>query len=183
MDLMNLPSVTTVLSPYTDFSGIMPNVLAAAAERGSRVHAACAAHAQGLWADCFLRQEDTGFFKSFLDWSSRAVSEFHLTETELTDTRLGYMGHPDVIVKMSGEKELTVIDYKTPAAESKTWLPQIAAYAHLARSNGFDVRRGLCVRLRKDGGKAIVTQVDIDGEPWAAFLNALGAYRYFKTGR
>ncbi len=39
---------------------------------------------------------------------------------------------------------------KTPAAESKTWLPQIAAYAHLASSNGFDVRKGLVVRLPKD---------------------------------
>jgi hypothetical protein len=48
--------------------------------------------------------------------------------------------------------------------------------------NGFDVRKGFVIRLRKDGGKAIATQVDIDGEPWAAFLNALGAYRYFKTG-
>jgi hypothetical protein len=180
---MELPSVTTVLSLFSDFSMISPDVLERAAERGSRVHAACAAHANGLWADCFLHQEDKGFFKSFLDWSSQAVSEFHIIENELTDPKLGYMGHPDAIIKMSGDNELTVIDYKTPATISKTWLPQIAAYAHLARVNGVDVQRGLVVRLRKDGGRAIATQVDIDGEPWAAFLNALGAYRYFKTGR
>lgn len=180
---MEMPSVTTILSPFTDFSGIRPDVLEAAAKRGSRIHAACAAHVQGLWADCYLGPEEKGYFKSFLDWSSRAVSEFHTIETEMIDTGFGYMGHPDAIIKMSGDNELSVIDYKTPAAESKTWLPQIAAYAHLSRLNGFDVRKGFVIRLRKDGGKAIATQVDIDGEPWAAFLNALGAYRYFKTGR
>jgi hypothetical protein len=180
---MKIPTVTTVLSLYSDFSMISPDVLERAAERGSRIHAACAAHAQGLWADCYLGSEEKGYFKSFLDWSSRAVSEFHVIEIELTDTKLGYMGHPDAIVKMIGEAALTVIDYKTPATMSKTWLPQIAAYAHLARVNGFDVRKGFVIRLRKDGGEAIATQVDIDGEPWAAFLNALGAYRYFKTGR
>jgi len=180
---MEMPSVTTILSPFTDFSGIRPDVLEAAAKRGSRIHAACAAHAQGLWADCYLGPEEKGYYKSFLDWSNRAVSQFHAIEIELTAMKLGYMGHPDAIIKMSGDNELTVIDYKTPATISKTWLPQIAAYAHLARVNGFDVRKGFVIRLRKDGGKAIATQVDIDGEPWAAFLNALGAYRYFKTGR
>jgi hypothetical protein len=180
---MKFPSVTTILSPFTDFSGIRPDVLAAAAERGNRVHAACAVHARGLWADCFLRQEDKGFFKSFLGWTDRAVMEFKAIEIELINTKLGYMGHPDAIVRMKGDSRLTVIDYKTPMSASKTWLPQIAAYAHLAKEGGYDIKRGLAVRLRKSGGSPILTQVDIDGEPWAAFLNALGAYRYFKKGR
>jgi hypothetical protein len=180
---MQHPSVTTVLSPFTDFSDIRPDILAAAAERGSRVHAACAAHVNGLWADCFLLQEEKGYFKSFLDWSSRAVSEFRAVEMELADPKLSYMGHPDAIVKMSGDIGLTVIDYKTPITASKTWLPQIAAYAHLARTNGYDVKRGLAVRLKKTGGSPISTEIDIDGEPWMAFLNALGAYRYFKKSR
>jgi hypothetical protein len=84
---------------------------------------------------------------------------------------------------MSGDTGLTVIDYKTPITASKTWLLQIAAYAHLARTNGYDVKRGLAVRLKKTGGSPISTEIDIDGEPWMAFLNALGAYRYFKKGR
>jgi hypothetical protein len=177
---MKFPSVTTILSPYSDFSGIRPDVLAAAAERGSRVHAACAAHARGLWADCFLRLEDKGFFKSFLGWAERAVTEFMAIETELVNAKLGYMGHPDAIVRIYGESRLTVIDYKTPMSISRSWHPQIAAYAKLGKEQGYDIRRGLAVRLRKNGGQAITTEIDIDGEPWAAFLNALGAYRYFK---
>jgi hypothetical protein len=180
MKLMQYPSVTTVLSPFNDFSGIRPDVLAAAAARGSRVHAACAAHARGLWADCFLRPEDKGFFKSFLGWTEQAVTEFKAVEIELVNDKLGYMGHPDAIVRLDGESRLTVIDYKTPMNISRSWHPQIAAYAKLAKAQNYDVRRGLAVRLRKNGGRAITTEIDIDGEPWAAFLNALGAYRYFK---
>jgi hypothetical protein len=174
------PSVTTVLSLFNDFSGIRSEVLAAAAARGSRVHAACAAHARGLWADCFLRPEDKGFFKSFLSWADRAVTEFKAVEIELINAKFGYMGHPDAIVRLNGESRLTVIDYKTPMNISRSWHPQIAAYAKLAKAQNYDVRRGLAVRLRKNGGRAITTEIDIDGEPWAAFLNALGAYRYFK---
>jgi hypothetical protein len=180
---VNFPSVTTVLSPFNDYSELRPDVLAAAAERGTRVHAACAAHAQGLWANCFLRQEDQGFFKSFLDWADRDVTEFKAVEIELVNAKLGYMGHPDAVVRIPGDQGLTIIDYKTPMSISRSWHPQIAAYAHLAREGGYDIRRALAVRLRKKGTSPILTLIDIDGEPWAAFLNALGAYRYFKTGR
>ena len=137
----------------------------------------------GIVGGLFSAAGRQGIFKSFLGWADRAVTEFMAIETELVNAKLGYMGHPDAIVRMWGDSRLTVIDYKTPMAATKTWLPQIAAYAHLAREGGYDIQRGLAVRLRKKGTGPILTQVDIDGEPWAAFLNALGAYRYFKTGR
>lgn len=180
---MKLPSVTTVLSPFSDFSMIRPEVLKLAAERGTRVHAACAIYAKALWADYALYPGDRPFFDSFLNWVNTAGIEFISVEEEFTDSGLGYMGHPDAVVYIPGDQGLTIIDYKTPMSISRSWHPQIAAYAHLARKNGHDVRRGLAVRLRKNGGRAITTEIDIDGEPWAAFLNALGAYRYFKTGR
>jgi hypothetical protein len=179
---MKLPSVTTVLSPFSDFSKIRPEVLQRAANRGSRVHAACAIYAKGLWADCALYPGDGPFFDSFMKWSDMAAPEFVSVEEAFADPLLGYMGHPDAVVYIPGDQGLTIVDYKTPMSISRTWHPQIAAYAHLARKYGYDVRRGLAVRLRRNGGLAIATEIDIDGEPWAAFLNALGAYRYFKEG-
>ena len=176
---MKLPSVTTVLSPFSDFSMIRPDVLQRAAERGTRVHAACAAFTSGQFA-WGLEQGDWPFFDSFSIWATEVDPLFLSIEQEFVDEKLGYMGHPDTIIRYPGDKGLTVIDYKTPLSVSKTWLPQIAAYAHLARNYGYDVKRGLALRLKKHGGRPIVTEVDIDGEPWAAFLNALGAYRYFQ---
>jgi len=179
---MKLPSVTKILSPFSDFSKIRPEVLQRAADRGSRVHAACAIYAKGLWADCALYPGDGPFFDSFMKWSDMAAPEFVSVEEEYADPHLGYMGHPDAVVYIPGDQGLAIVDYKTPMSISRTWYPQIAAYAHLARKYGYDVRRGLAVRLRRNGGLAIATEIDIDGEPWAAFLNALGAYRYFKEG-
>ena len=181
--VMKFPSVTTVLSPFSDFSMVRPEVLKLAAERGTRVHAACAIYAKGLWADCALWPGDGPFFDSFLNWANMAGIEFVSIEEEFTDSGLGYMGHPDAVVYIPGDQGLTVIDYKTPMSISRTWHPQIAAYAHLARKHGHDVRRGLAVRLRRNGGPAITTEIDVDGEPWAAFLNALGAFKYFNTVR
>ena len=180
--VMKLPSVTTVLSPFSDFSMIRPEVLKLASERGTRVHAACAIYTKGLWADSALYPGDGPFFDSFLNWVVISDVEFVSVEEEFADPHLGYMGHPDAIVRYPGDQGLTIIDYKTPMSISRTWYPQIAAYAHLARKHGHDVRRGLAVRLRTNGGPAIVTEIDFNGEPWAAFMNALGAYRYFKTG-
>ena len=178
--VMKFPSVTTVLSPFSDFSMVRPEVLKLAAERGTRVHAACAIYAKGLWADCALCPGDEPCFDSFLNWVDMAGVEFVSVEEEFTDSGLGYMGHPDAVVYIPGDQGLTIIDYKTPMSISRSWHPQIAAYAHLSRKHGHDVRRGLAVRLRRNGGPAIATEIDVDGEPWAAFLNALGAYRYFK---
>jgi hypothetical protein len=123
------------------------------------------------------------FYESFLKWVQVAAPAFLSVEEEFKDERLGYKGHPDAIIRLAGEKRLTVIDYKTPMSLSRSWFPQIAAYAHLARVSGYDVHRGLAVRLRRNGGTPMVTEVDVDGEPWAAFMNALGAYKYFKTGK
>lgn len=123
------------------------------------------------------------FYESFLKWIKVVSPAFLSVEEEFTDFELGYMGHPDAVISLAGEKRLTVIDYKTPLSISRSWRPQIAAYAHLAREHGYDVHRGLAVRLRRNSGVPIVTEVDIDGEPWAAFLNALGAYKYFNAGK
>ena len=181
---MKFPSVTTVLSPFSDFSMIRPEVLKRAAERGTRVHSACSAYGLGLglWS-CSMEKGDMPFYCSFLKWVEAIEPSFLSVEEEFKDDCLGYMGHPDAVISISREKRLTVIDYKTPMSISRSWFPQVAAYAHLARGCGYDVHRGLAVRLRRNGGTPIVTEVDIDGEPWAAFMNALGAYKYFNTGK
>ena len=45
---MELPSVTTVLKPYSNFSMISPEVLELASDRGSLVHSLLARYATGL---------------------------------------------------------------------------------------------------------------------------------------
>lgn len=177
------PSVTTVLSPWADFSGIRPAVLQAAAERGTQVHRACAAHATGLWSPP-LPSELAGYMRSFTSWFESAVDEVILAEGDFIHPVYGYSGHPDLIVRMKGDSGLTLPDLKTPLSPARTWRPQLAAYTELARVNGYDISRDIAVRLRKSGAPAIVNEYTgtLSGD-FAIFLSCLQAWKYFKGER
>lgn len=173
-----LPTVTQVLAPFCDFSRIPEAVLAHAAERGTIVHHACACRLLGLWHPP-VPEEAAGYVRSFELWA-HAVKDVVLVEGELSDPVKGYAGHPDLICVMRGDTDLSIPDFKTPAAAALSWKPQLAAYRHLGRVAGHDVRRTMSVRLKKDGGHPIVNEstatADLD---FNIFLNALACWKYF----
>jgi len=176
-----IPSVTEVLGLYMDFGRIRPDVLAHAAERGTIVHQACAAIASGLWP-LGVHPECAGYVKSFEVWFERFVEEVHLIETELVHPTFQYMGHLDLCVTLRGETTSRVIDIKTPVAEGPTWQAQIAAYEGLVIANTkYQPERSGSLRLKSDGGLPKFTQNDGGQRAMQAFLNALAAYRFFKT--
>ena len=171
------PSVTRILKPYANFGMVRPDVLEHAANRGKRVHESCHAYAAGM----FMRKLDAEvepYFQSFKLWFDSTVEEVIGTELELKSS-LGFCGHPDLVAILKGDQTATVVDYKTPLSESKTWRPQLAAYHRLVNESGINAKRCLSVRLRKNGGPALVTEYETDAEDWAAFLNALYAWNYF----
>ena len=176
---MNLPSVTRILSPWADFSGIPEEVLANAARRGTDVHRICGCIAQGLWFPA-IPEDCTLFVESFRRWFP-VVEIVVLSEGELADTRLGYCGHPDLICRIRGDKALTLIDFKTPASKSPLWRAQLAAYKHLAREAGHDVQRVGSLRLKRDGGHPIFDEYTDNATDLAGFVAALNAHRYFNT--
>jgi len=49
MQKSNYVRVSEALNTYADFSKVKPDVLYFATERGTKVHALCAAHAQDVW--------------------------------------------------------------------------------------------------------------------------------------
>ncbi len=177
MTVATYPSVTEVLSPWADWSKIPPKVLAHAAARGTRVHAACAAIAMGLWP--VVDEETEGYVDSFRNWFGAAVAEVVLCEAELVEKAMGYCGHPDLIVRIHGDEGLTVADLKTPATKNPLWGPQVAAYRHLATVHGFKVERCMSVRLKKDGSRAIVDEYTPSQQDWAKFVCALNAWKAF----
>jgi len=175
---MTLPTVTQVLSLFTDFSGIRPEVLAHAAERGTRVHRACAAIVQGLWIPS-LDDEAAGYVRSFETWFP-VVEEVVLSEEELVDPDLGFRGHPDLICRIKGDQRLTLIDFKTPVTKQPLWRAQLSAYRHLAHRESYDVERIASLRLKADGKRPILDEYTHAGGDLQAFLGALTAYRFFK---
>jgi hypothetical protein len=173
-------SVTQVLSPFIDFSAIPEKRLMFAAARGTVVHSNCALIAQGLWCPQ-PSDEISGYVDSFENWFHAHVDEVYGVEVELVDTVNGFCGHPDLICRLNGDKEGTVIDIKTPLAESPVWKAQIAAYGHLADVNKLPVKRLLSVRLSPTGKRPKIAEYTKERfRAWNAFLGALSAWKYLK---
>lgn len=177
---MTYPSVTQVLSVYQDFSMVPEHILTMASERGSRVHAICASLAQKLFVSHRQITPDIeGYIQSFNQWFEY-VDEVVLVEQELIDPTLGFIGHPDLVVKMKGDQPLTLVDLKTPKIIGKTWRAQLAAYWHLTTS--IFIKRCGSLRLKQDGGFPIFDEyTDTRHADFAAFLSALNAWRYFNN--
>ena len=146
----NLPSVTTILAPHSDFSNVPAEILAAACDRGDAVHQLCALYAQGLWIE-EVPDKYAGYFNSFKLWFDQFVEKTILVEEELRDEERGYCGHPDWIGLLKGDSGLTLLDWKTALALSKGWRLQLAGYKMLAEKNGYPITRVASLRPQKDG--------------------------------
>jgi hypothetical protein len=142
--------VTSPLSVYYPRDIVSGSVLANAADRGTRVHAACAAIAQQLWT-LGIEDDARGYVESFHEWFVSSVVEAVAVEKEFKDCNLGLVGHPDLICRIRGDNVLTLVDYKTAVTSLPIWQGQLAAYCHLARINGFEIGRCASLQLKKDG--------------------------------
>ena len=173
-------SVTTALGVFVDWSRIRPDVLEAACTRGTAVHSACGAYASGLWVSP-LPEEYQGYYQSFTTWFDQYVEKVYLVEKRLFNHTYKYKGKPDFVLKIKGDKLPSVVDIKTPIAVGKTWKGQVSAYKSLVEENE-NIKIGRCVslRLKADGNPPIANDYQYSVSDYAAFLNALMAYNYFK---
>jgi hypothetical protein len=180
---MNRPSVTQLLSPFADFSAVPPDILQAASERGTSVHAACAAYALNLPA--FVPGELGGYFASFKAWFNSYVVEVLAVEEEVIHPAWGYVGHVDLIAMVAGirpKQTVALIDYKTPAVESRSWRMQCAAYVEASRDRyGTEIAGALM--LRKDGGLPKMVWIEDEAQAFNAFCGILSGFNYLKGGR
>ena len=175
------PSVTQVLGKYQDFSQIPPERLEAACERGTAVHAFCAAHAKGLWAPMPLGAE--GYCQSFTKWFDKYVKKVIFVEKELICPTYGFIGHPDICCIIKGDKDLSLGDLKTPIALQPVWKAQLASYKHLTKvwinGAGVKIKRVFSLRLRVNGSMPIFNEYSDSARDFQAFINALTAHKYF----
>jgi hypothetical protein len=178
-----LPSATKVLDILqNDYARVNSGVLENAQARGTVVHAACKNKAFGLWGSVSL--EWRGYVKSFSDWFDEYVVEVLLVEELLEDKILGFCGHPDLIVRIMGDKWPSLWDLKTPVTALKKWRLQIASYKHLAIHNGFPIRRTGSIRLDPNGGKPkLLEYTGSHIEDLGVFLSLLNIQRFFEGGK
>ena len=156
-------------------------------ERGAAVHRAINVYIRGLFVPNLLQHQ--GYFESFDAWHKSMVKEVRYAEGWVYEdgiwvwrgpllSKLGYTGLPDFIGILTGETELSIVDWKTSVSVSKFWQLQVSgAYRMAAEDNGYKIGRCLALRLDKDGGQAHVTEygsrMDI-----AWFCKFLDAWRF-----
>lgn len=184
---MIIPSVTCVISDvgklWLSFDNVPPDRLEFACQRGTDFHRLAALHAQRLWID-EIPETCVGFFHSFTEWFDEFVEEVVMVEQTLVHPTLHYQGTPDAIARIKGDTGLTLLDWKTPLALSKSWRLQLAAYRELAWVNGFPGIRSLdrvaSLQPRADGGRAKFQGYTKSLTPdFAVFLSGLNWWRFF----
>ena len=169
-DICEYTRVTDVLFPLSGLRNIDPTILKNAAERGTKVHNICDAVIDGLGIGK-IDQALFGYVESFNQWLPKHFIEkpkrFFCDEHKIT-------GECDAIYEESDG--LVLVDFKTPANESKTWKLQGSAYSYLAKQSGYDIKRIEFVKLSKTGSKP---KVFVYEEDFDMFLKCLDIYRYF----
>ncbi len=173
----HLIRVTTVLSPWADFSKIDPDVLAEAAARGTRAHTAFSNYALGRFV--YVPDDCHGYLESYKRWHDEYIDQVLAVEVELICSVYGFYGHADLIAVIKGDADPTVIDWKTPIATQPLWKSQLAAYFHLAKPK-YNPKRVASLRLKRDGSRALFDEYTSQAEDFAGFLAALSAYKFFK---
>jgi hypothetical protein len=169
---VRVPGVTSILEPLVDFSRVDPQVLAAKADLGRRVHEAC-----HFWSEDDLDEESVqldvdpylqGWKRFVQETGARIVS----CEQRVYEPLYRYAGTLDVILDIAGERHL--VDIKTSIARPLAVGAQTAGYLRALRDPS--VTRRSAVRLRPDGTYRLDSLTDPDD--WSVFLASLTLYRY-----
>lgn len=185
--------VTKVLEPFSDIREMKKDperkeILDNAGSRGTVVHKLCDWISKGIDIDGYkdllkeycrntehMEKEEVlvlEFVKSFQGWAKD--KKFIKTPQRFFCDTYMITGECDLIYE--DERGLILVDLKTPASESPTWLLQGSAYSYLAKLAGYNIAGIEFVKLSRTGGKAKVFRYE---ENFELFRAALLTYRHF----
>lgn len=168
----NYLRVTKVLYPFSGLEKIDANVVAHAAERGTKVHKICEGIIQGI-GELGVEEETRPYVESFKKWWSQGHKVFMLEQRFWCDD-LEITGQVDLILETP--EGLAIVDLKTSSKPSKTWEAQGSAYAYLAKKAGHDIKRVYFLHLQRDGRAAKIYEYPVDD---SFFLAILRVYQHF----
>jgi hypothetical protein len=164
--------VTNVLYPFSGLDKIDADIVAKAADRGTRVHKICEGIISGL-GDIGTDEETWGYVESFKRWWQLGHAVVAMEE-RFWDDDLKITGQVDIILETS--EGLAIVDLKTSSRPSKTWQAQGSAYAYLAKRDGFDIKKIFFLHLNKHGKEPKLIEYPVDD---SFFLAVLRVYIHF----
>ncbi|MFI0477764.1 MAG: PD-(D/E)XK nuclease family protein [Candidatus Rhabdochlamydia sp.] len=162
----NYTRVTKVLYPFSGLDMINPEILAHAADRGTKVHKICEGIIIGL-GEFGVEEETRPYVESFKKWWEKG-HEVLMVEERFWDNELEITGQVDMIIRTPDG--LAIVDFKTSSKPSKTWAAQGAAYAYLAKKAKHDIKKIYFLHLLKTGKEAKIYEYPIDDSFFFAIL-------------
>lgn len=168
----NYLRVTSVLYPFSGLEHIDPDVLAHAAERGTKVHKICEGIVSGL-GEIGVDDETRGYVESFKKWWERGIHVIEM-ERRFWDDENSITGQVDLIIKT--DDGLAIVDLKTSSKPSKTWPAQGSAYAWLAKNSGYPIEKVFFLHLNKTGKEPKIYEYPVDD---SFFLAIFRTFKHF----
>ncbi len=169
----NYIRVTSVLYPFSGLEKIDADVVAHAAERGTKVHRICEGIANGL-GEHGVDDETRGYVDSFKKWWENGIDVVEI-ERRFWDDEFCITGQVDFIIRLP-DGSLAIVDIKTSSKVSKTWQAQGSAYAYLAKKNGYDIKKIYFLHVFKTGRNAKIIEYPVDDQ---FFFNIYHTYKHF----
>jgi hypothetical protein len=167
-----VPSVTQVLSPLVDFSGIPEHVLEAKRQLGQEVHFACQLDDEDDLDESSVAPHVAPYLASWRAFKRDTGAEVLMNERRVFDPLLLFAGTLDRVVWLNGHHWL--IDLKTCISCPIAVGPQTAAYLR-ALAEPEVTHRG-ALRLRPDGTYRLDALTDPND--WACFMACLTLKRF-----
>ncbi len=168
----NYTRVTHILYPFSGLDKLDADVVAYAAERGTKVHKICEAIISGL-GEIGVDDETWGYVESFKKWWSLG-HEVVMMEQRFWDDELAITGQVDLIIKTPDG--LAIVDLKTSSRPSKTWQAQGSAYAFLAKKAKHDIKKIYFLHLNKHGKEPKIYEYEVND---SFFLSILIVWKHF----
>jgi hypothetical protein len=172
--------VTTILSQWDKMSHIPPEIIEHKCAIGTNVHAAI--HGFGQGQEIALSSEDGGhYFMSFLLWYRKENPIVEHSEMRMYEDSNGITGCIDALIKLPGQDELTLVDWKTSAnADKEVWPMQAQFYMYLLRVNGFAINNAIFVKLDKESNMPKVHEYEWSDKMMHTCLCARETYLHMK---
>ena len=167
-----VPSVTQILRPLSDFSGVSRAVLDAKRDLGQRVHLACQLADEDDLDEASVEPDVAPYLQGWRQFRRDTGALVLLNEGKVADPLLLYAGTLDRVVEINGERWL--IDLKTCISTPLAVGPQTAAYLRALGDSSVTHRGAL--RLRPDGTYRLDALTGADD--WACFVACLTLHRF-----
>lgn len=167
-----VPSVTQVLAPLVDLSGIPPAILEAKRSLGSRVHLACQLDDENDLDEASVESDVEPYLMAWRRFRRETGAQIVHNELRVAEPLMQYAGTLDRVIALHGVKWL--VDLKTSFATPIAVGPQTAAYLRALGDNTVTHRAAL--RLRDDSTYRLDQLTGADD--WPAFLACLTLHRF-----